>query len=213
MDELDLLKQDWQKKNHSFQQLSEQEIYKMLHTKSSSIVKWILLISILEVSFWIAISFIFKADDYMSKVKFEHLKLCFAILTYFNYLVILVFIYLFYKNYINISTTSSTRTLMRNILGTRKTVQYYVWCNLVMIVISLLFGFYLAFYHNPELTGFKDELSDGNHNLLLLFSVLFLLLVIAVFLGVFWLFYRIVYGILLRKLHANYHELKKIDLE
>jgi hypothetical protein len=33
-----------------------------------------------------------------------------------------------------------------------------------------------------------------------------------VFIGVFWLFYRLLYGILLRRLYANYKELEKIDL-
>ena len=47
MKELDLLKKDWQK-NNAFEQVSEVEIYKMLHQKSSSIVKWILIVSLLE---------------------------------------------------------------------------------------------------------------------------------------------------------------------
>jgi len=37
------------------------------------------------------------------------------------------------------------------------------------------------------------------------------LIVVAIF-GIFWLFYRLLYGILLRKLYNNYKELKKIDL-
>ena len=48
MKELDLLKKDWKKNENSFEQVSEKEIYKMIHKKSSSIVKWILIISILE---------------------------------------------------------------------------------------------------------------------------------------------------------------------
>ena len=47
MDDLDLLKKDWQKPN-AFEQISEQDIYGMLHKKSSSIVKWILLSSLIE---------------------------------------------------------------------------------------------------------------------------------------------------------------------
>ena len=47
MKELDLLKKDWQK-NDAFEQVSEVDIYKMLHKKSSSIVKWIFIISILD---------------------------------------------------------------------------------------------------------------------------------------------------------------------
>jgi hypothetical protein len=46
MKELDLLKKDWKKSTASFEQISELELYKMIHKKSSSIVKWILIISI-----------------------------------------------------------------------------------------------------------------------------------------------------------------------
>jgi hypothetical protein len=35
---------------------------------------------------------------------------------------------------------------------------------------------------------------------------------LLLFVGLFWLFYRLIYGILLKKLYRNYHELKKIDL-
>ena len=48
MKELDLLKKDWKKDTNSFEQVSESAIYEMIHKHSSSLVKWILIISILE---------------------------------------------------------------------------------------------------------------------------------------------------------------------
>ena len=48
MDELELLKKDWKKNDGQFTQVSENEIYGMLHKSSSSIVKWIFIISIVE---------------------------------------------------------------------------------------------------------------------------------------------------------------------
>ena len=68
MEELDLLKKAWQKDTHSFEQVSEMEIYKMLHRKSSSIVKWILIISVLEVLLWTAISVLFNFDADLKKM-------------------------------------------------------------------------------------------------------------------------------------------------
>ena len=59
MDELELLKKDWQKKEGLMPKLSYDEIYSMLWKKSSSIVKWIFIISIIEFVFWLAISFAF----------------------------------------------------------------------------------------------------------------------------------------------------------
>jgi hypothetical protein len=209
MKELDLLKKDWQK-NDAFEQVSEVEIYKMLHTKSSSIVKWIFIISILEILLWTFISVFFNTDDYFKNTKFDSFDVYFEALTYFNYGVIFVFIYLFYKNYVNISATVSTKQLMKDILKTRKTVQCYVWYNLGMVAVSLIIGFFIAFTYNPEVIVLRDKIaSDGK---VMAITIGILILTIAVFLSVFWLFYKLLYGILLRRLYANYSELKKIDL-
>jgi len=209
MKELDLLKKDWQK-NDAYNQVSEMEIYTMLHRQSSSIVKWILIVSILEILLWTTISLFFNTDDYFKKTKFEELSINIQALNIFNYGVILIFIYLFYKNYKTISTTVSTKQLMKDILKTRKTVQYYVWYNLGIVVLSLLLGFYIAFAYNPEVSFLKEKIANDGKVLALTIGVL--ILTVGVFLGVFWLFYRLLYGILLRRLYANYKELKKIDL-
>ncbi|WP_264521691.1 hypothetical protein [Flavobacterium sp. N1994] len=212
MEELDLLKKAWQKDSHYFEQISENEIYKMLHTKSSSIVKWILIISVVEVLFWTVISICYNTDDYMKKLHAEDMMLYFKVVNFLNYVVILWFIYNFYKNYIKISTTVSTKQLMQDILKTRKIVQYYVWYNLAMIVVSLIAGFVIAFVYNPKMALLKDKIAHENnyHTLLITLGVVILTSVVIV--GLFWLFYRLLYGILLRKLNTNYKELKKIDL-
>nr|WP_315166839.1 hypothetical protein [uncultured Flavobacterium sp.] len=210
MKELDLLKKDWQKSEASFEQVSEKEIYKMIHKKSSSIVKRILIISILEVILWVSINFAFNLDDDLKKIKHDELIQYFEVLTIFNYGVILVFIYLFYKNYINISATVSTKQLMKDILKTRKTVQCYVWYNLGMLLLSLFIGFGIAFAYNPEVSILRDKIANDGKVLGITIGIL--LLTIATFFSVFWLFYRLLYGILLGRLYANYKELKKIDL-
>lgn len=208
MEELDLLKKDWKRKENSFSQLSEKELYGMLHRKSSSIVKWILIISILEVCIWMGIGFLFT-DDYADMVNHPGLEFWLEVLTYFNYAVVLVFIYLFYKNYVNISTTSSTRQLMKDILKTRKTVQYYVWYNLAMIAVCLVVGFFKAL-NSPRFAGLRDDISHDN--VVFLKAIAFFSAVIIAIVAIFWVIYRLLYGILLRKLLANYKELKKIDL-
>lgn len=210
MKELDLLKKDWQKNDNSFKQISETEIYKMIHRKSSSIVKWILIISILEILLWTSVSVFFNTDEYFKKLKHDELIAVFNGFTYFNYTVIIVFIYLFYKNYITISATASTKQLMKDILKTRKTVQCYVWYNLAMIVVSLIIGFVIAFTYNPEVNDLKDKIATNGKAMVI--TIVLLSVITVAFFGVFWLFYRLLYGILLRRLYANYKELKKIDL-
>jgi hypothetical protein len=212
MEELDLLKKAWQKDSHEFEQISEADIYKMLHTKSSSIVKWILIISIIEVLFWTLISVVWNTDEYMKKLHAENTIIYFKVLNFINYAVILFFIYKFYKNYIKISTTASTKQLMQDILKTRKTVQYYVWYNLAMIVISLMAGFFIYFAYNPESSIIKDRIEHESSHYTLCITLGIMLLACVLVVGVFWVFYRLLYGILLRKLNTNYKELKKIDL-
>ena len=210
MQELDLLKKDWKKKEHSFEQVSEVDIHKMIHKNSSSIVKWILIISILEVLLWTFISVFFNSDDYLKEIKQVELIPYFEVMTYLNYAVVLVFIYLFYKNYHLISTTKTTKNLMHDILKTRKTVQCYVWYNLGMILLSFVVGFIIAFNYNPEMELLRDKIASNNKVLIMTIGIL--LVITTVFVGLFWLFYRVLYGILLRRLYANYKELKKIDL-
>ncbi|SHF76470.1 hypothetical protein SAMN05444396_101275 [Flavobacterium segetis] len=210
MKELDLLKKDWQKSDNTFVQVSENDIYIMIHKRSSSIVKWILIISILEVLLWTLLSLFSNSDDYLREIKHVELIPYFDALTYVNYAVILIFIYQFYKNYILISTTTSTKKLMQDILKTRCTVQYYVWYNLGMIVIYTIIAFTVAFIYNPQMEVLKEKIASNSNVMIITVGVLFLTSLL--FFGLFWLFYRVVYGILLRKLFINYKELKKIDL-
>ena len=210
MKELDLLKKNWQKSENSFEQISEKELYKMLHHKSSSIVKLILIISIFEVLFWTFISVFFNGDEYFKKLHHDEVLVYLKLITYFNYAVILVFIYLFYKNYKMISTMTSTKQLMKDILKTRKTVHCYVYYNLIMIVLSLIAGFYMAFAFNPEVSLLRDKIASDPKAMVIVVGLL--TLIILVLFGAFWLFYRLLYGTLLRRLYGNYKELKKIDL-
>ncbi|HRG18330.1 MAG TPA: hypothetical protein PLP39_04520 [Flavobacterium lutivivi] len=210
MEELDLLKKSWKKDNQKFEQVSESQIYKMIHRISSSNVKWILIISILEFVAWTSISLCFNTDDYFKKLHAESFITFFKILNVINYAIIFWFIYKFYKNYVKISTTTSTKQLMTDILNTRKTVQYYVVYNLSMITISMILGFILAYLYNPKFDTIKFQIAHDNY------GVLFKMIgifggILFVFVFGFWLFYKLLYGILLRKLRGNYNELKKIE--
>ena len=98
---------------------------------------------------------------------------------------------------------------MQDILRTRKTVQYYVWYNLGMAVLSSIISFFIAFVYNPEMEFLRGKLATNGKAMMMTIGILFL--VTLAFLGIFWCFYRLLYGTLLRRLYANYKELKKID--
>lgn len=205
MEALDLLKKDWQKQENTFEQVSEASIYGMLHKKSSSIVKWILIISLIELGLGVVLSFFSFDSDLLKKFEsFEYYGYIKA-LTAFNYVVILFFVYQFYKNYKKISTTTSTRKLMDDILSTRKTVKHYIWYNLVMVAIGTLFGVAYAVNQNS-----KFDSIAMNPKSIIVFGLICTLIVVG-FVAVFWVIYRLIYGRLLRKLFVNYKELKKID--
>ncbi len=53
--------------------------------------------------------------------------------------------------------------------------------------------------------------SESSNNFQVIFVITIFVIVIAVFIGLIWLFYRLLYGILMKRLQKNYYELKKID--
>jgi uncharacterized membrane protein (DUF485 family) len=99
---------------------------------------------------------------------------------------------------------------MKDILKTRKTVQYYVYFNLTMIVLSLIVAFLIAFAYDPDTLALTHKIATNTKALA--FTIVGIVMTFVVIIGAFWLFYRLLYGILLRRLYANYKELKKIDL-
>lgn len=212
MDELELLKKDWKKQEGSFHQISENEIYGMLHKGSSSIVKWIMIISVLELLLWLSISFLTADEQYFKTLELYHLDTLMPVVSVINYGVIIFFIFLFFKNYKAINTTDNVKQLMKNILKTRKTVKYYVWYNLGMTAISMIIVFIFQFMYDPSINKMINNASSNiDPNTFYCIMLLVYAVVIIVFIGLIWLFYRLLYGILMRRLQKNYDELKKID--
>ena len=204
MDELDLLKKDWKKQESSFQQIGEKEIYGMLHKRSSSIVKWILIISILEFLILRILDLsIFLDNDYSKRMKENHIYDFEKIVTIFNFVILLVFIYFFYQNLKTINSSSSVKKLMQDIINTRKIVKYYVWYNLVLVGFTSAIVIYCQFMYDKNI----NQLYDKYEMFFILGGFFFVLIIIFLF----WLFYKLLYGILLRRLQKNYNELKKID--
>jgi len=213
MDELELLKKDWQKDNKDYPKLSYNDIYKMILKKSSSIVKWIFIISILEFVLWSAISFALKDADYNKKFQeydADSIMLPFMI---FGYIIIAYFLYKFFMNYRTISVTDNAKVLMENILKTRRTVKHYVAVNLGFMVLSAFVVLSIQFNRDEEIISIIEK-SSANGELFKFYaiSIITTLLVLAVLIGVLLLFYYLIYGILLKRLNKNYRELKKLEM-
>ena len=116
MDELELLKKDWQKEGNSYPKLTYNEIYRMILKKSSSIVKWIFIISIIEFVLWTVISYALKDADYNQRFKEYNAESIMIPFLAIGYIIIAYFLYRFFMNYRTISVTDNAKVLMENIL-------------------------------------------------------------------------------------------------
>ncbi len=213
MDELELLKKDWKKHEGNYPRLSYDQIYKMIWKKSSSIVKWIFVISVIEFLFWTLLTIFFADNEYWNLTRRLHL-MEFTIVSYIiNYGITFYFIYRFYKNYKKISSTDNVSELMKNIIKTRKTVKYYIAYVLIStLIISIVMTYFIFHYHSLN-TTVEDVTAYTFTTTQWLMFLAGVLIIMLIFLGLLWLFYRILYGILLKRLHRNYKELQKLEME
>ncbi|MDY8137377.1 hypothetical protein [Aquimarina sp. 2201CG5-10] len=211
MDELELLKKDWKKQEEGLPKLSYNEIYKMILKRSSSIVKWIFIISMLEFLLLAGLEIVGRINGNLYK-GYEEIGLGknFNIfLSILSFSILIFFMTRFYLNYKKIRATDSAKVLMKNILKTRRTVKYYVFINLSLLGMMLFFVFgYLVFY-SPEFQELQSSSGDTVPKAVLA-TLLFFVAVFIVF--VIGLVYYLVYGLLTRKLKRNYKELKNLEV-
>ncbi|MDG1528538.1 MAG: hypothetical protein P8Q86_04840 [Polaribacter sp.] len=209
--DLDTYKKSWKNQPKETSTVSSVDIYKMSHSKSSSVVKWIFIIGLLEVAFWGGLNLLVP-DDYMK--VYTDFNLINFLNYYFilHYVVIALFLVLFYKNYTSVSAVENTKTLMNKILRVRKTVKYYVYYNLggfvlvTIIVNSVMFS-------NPEILAktMNPEKLNVDINTLLSVTLITQIVAILIMLLILWLFYKVTYGTLLKKLNKNYIELDNLE--
>lgn len=216
MDELELLKKDWETSSKNYPELNKKELYNLIYKRSSSIVKWIFIISLLEFGFWTLISLAFNDSEDLKKIQSYDVNYIIYPLTVLGYLVLIYFFYIFYKNYKNISATDNTKMLMERILKTRKTVKHYVIFNLVFVCISIIVGVYIELTNNPDVQNMLARIqSEGDGNITVFYliviglSLVAMALISVVLLG----FYYLIYGLLLKRLKVNYKDLKELETE
>ena len=214
MDELELLKKDWDTSKQNYPNLNKEEIYKLISKRSSSIVKWIFIISILEFSLWTILSFFAEGTtEFQQKIRANDYGFIYYTIIGVSYIIILVFMYLFYKNYRSISVTENTKVLMEQILKTRKTVKYYVIYNLAMMCLSIPLAVIMELSSPESQTLIYEIQGDGDKGIYVFYLVVAVLslIVMAVVTAFFLGFYYLIYGLLLKRLKKNHKELKKLE--
>ncbi len=210
--ELDNYKKVWKNQPEEKNKISALEIYKMTQSKSSSIVKWIFIIGLLEFAFWFALNYVGTNNGALE--PYEKLNLISFIdnINNFHYVVVVLFLILFYRNFSSISTIDNTKTLMRNILLVRKTVKWYVYYNLInVMVFSIVLN--ILIFNTPDgitiISGIDNE-SLNQDNMMAVFIII-QIVVVAFMILILWFFYYLLYGILLKKLNKNYKDLTNLN--
>ena len=200
MKELDLLKKHWNS-SQQFPKVSAHDIHKMIHKKSSSIVMWIFIISIIEFLVLNGFSYLFVTEDHKEDVGPIYVFMI-NNLDWISFAISIVFIITFYLNYRKIHVADSTKLLMQRILKTKKTVNYYIYTNLTIFIIAFIVMLI-------DVLTVDDQITLATA----LISILVVVVICSTFLALLWLYYRLVYGLLIKRLMKNYKELEKIDYE
>ncbi len=196
-------KKVWKNQPEEKNKISAIEIYKMTHKKSNSIAKWIFIIGILE--FVIMNSLYFFFDDASQKEMMDSFGMTNILIVsqIVAYLILFYFLIMFYKNYREISVIENTKSLMTKILKTRKTVRNYVIFNLgylVFLSVLISVGFLKTeFTHLSSIESIKFSIG--------------MIIITIILVVVFWLFYQLLYGILLKKLKKNYTILSDLEMK
>jgi hypothetical protein len=213
MNELDLLKTHWEK-DQDYVKFKKEDILGMLHKSSSSIVKWILIISILE--FIVITSY--TISNYNTEP--ESFTIYEVVFQFLSYLVLIVFIYLFFIQYRKIKNFVNTAILSRDILRTSRLAMNYVITNFILLATQLTIGLTFGTHFNAFKKGYEEGYNDGYGSEEIVASPvndtamwgIFILTIFALC-AIIYVYYRLVIIRLTHKLNKNYEELVAIEAE
>ena len=213
MDELDLLKKDWQKKEVNLPRLTYDEIYDMIWKKSSSVVRWIFYISIIE---FLLPHLLYLLPSFRDEMNYDFARQLgisnwILAVTFLQYGVAIYFIFQFYRRYREISVLDDARKLMKQIFRTRQTFKHYLMFCLGMVL--LIFAIFIVGMGLDDNLAETLNLNTKNVDPVQLKWILIGVMSIAGILFTTLLagIYFLLYGLLTRKLYRNYKELKRMD--
>lgn len=211
-----MLKKDWQKQGQKLPKLTYDELHAMIWKRSSSIVKWIFIISILEFALPQLLYLIPSAKEGMEVYERLGMKYLILAITVLQYSVVFYFIYQFYRRYREISVLDNAKELMHKIIRTRKTVKNYIifalsffLLSFLIIAVGILFSDGDSFLHVFKLEEKAVDMSTRQLKFVISGVMIAMGVVCTALLG---LIYFLIYGLLLRKLGRNYSELKRLEV-
>lgn len=205
MKDLKQLKEKWAQQNFE-KQYSKEELNGFLRKKSTYSIKWIFYLSIAEFLVYMGLP-LFSPNYIESFAYYKSLQLFgFSIfITITGYILLLYFMWRFFKNYRKITVTSSVKEHLSTILSTRRAVNQYFYANVGLLLIFTLVVFVRAFQMDSSLIGLEQE------DISFLIICFVIGIVVALVLGLYGLLYYFVYGRFLRPLKRNEKELRQLN--
>lgn len=218
--DLDNLKKTWQEQEVP-PKYEQNDILEMLNKKSRNYVKYILWISIAEFLLFVLASIyaVFRADDdnsfmnILGRLGIKNNSEIDANIAHFYFglriisvLLTAVFVYLFYKNYRKINVESNLKKFILQIIKFKKTVNIFIIANILLLIV---FTAVLTFFTIHILSKQHIEMNQPT----LIGFIVGLIITLALGILLTLLYYRIVYGIIMRRLGKNLEQLQKIESE
>lgn len=216
--DIDSYKKSWQEQDKKIQYDSS-EILKMLNSKSKNYVKYIAWISLVEFVLFVVLTlyYLFFEEnnssilDLITKFGINKTKNLEADISHLDFIMKMisllltgVFVYIFFKNYKKISAEANIKQFILQILNFKKTVKYFIISNITILVIFNGLIIY-TIYENIKIQ--KTHLLPKSEWLLSI--TIFSTTVISLLL--IFIYYKIFYGIILKKLSKNLQQLKEIE--
>jgi len=216
--DLDSFKKTWQEQPVQ-QKYNDNEILQMLNKKSRNYVKYIFWISVFEFLFLtlIGLFYIIQGKESNSFINiltklgvqrtseledtFDNIYLVLKIL---SLAITAYFVLKFYQNYKVIKIEENLKKFILKIIKFKKTVNAFILINIALLItftsIFTIFVFYILNTQNVEIT-----------NSTLIGFIAGIIISTAFTVVMVWLYYRVVYGIIIKKLDKNLTQLKEID--
>jgi hypothetical protein len=216
--DLDSFKKTWQEQP-VHKKYDNHEIIQMLNRKSRNYVKYIFWISVAEFLCFtlIGLFYIIRGNESNSFInileklgiqKTSELEMTFdkiyLTLKIVSLSVTAYFVYKFYQNYKGIKIEENLKRFILKIIQFKKTVNAFILINIALLItftsIFTVFVFYIVNSQNIEITN--STIAGFIAGIII--STVFTVLIV-------WLYYRVVYGIIVKKLSRNLEQLKEID--
>ncbi|WP_373708038.1 beta-carotene 15,15'-monooxygenase [Kaistella sp.] len=216
--DLDSFKETWQQQPVQ-PKYDTSEIESMLNKSSRNYVKYILWISLVEFILILGANlyYTFLGEDttdlmsVLGKLGIDNsdqfqttLTQLYLALKMVSLALTGIFVYLFYQNYRKINIEANLKKLILQIIKFKKTVQLFIVANIALVILFTLvlgvFTFSVLAQQNIELT-----------NPTLIGFIAGLVLTMGISVVLIWIYYRVVYGFILRRLGKNLEQLQNIE--